>query len=106
MRLPTATLTFLFTDVEGSTRLWDIEPAAARVALAEHDALIETCVHQHHGRLVRTVFRRMSAFSGGCTLEAADAVCGGDRAPFINIVAGLVDKSLCVLSASGATSLA
>jgi class 3 adenylate cyclase len=31
--LPTATVTFLFTDIEGSTRLWEQQPAAIREAL-------------------------------------------------------------------------
>jgi class 3 adenylate cyclase len=38
--LPSGTVTFLFTDLEGSTRLWEEHPEAMRAALAEHDALI------------------------------------------------------------------
>src|SRR5215207_886645 len=52
-RLPTGTITFLFTDVVGSTRLWERHPAAARAALAQHDTFIESCVAQHHGEVVR-----------------------------------------------------
>jgi len=51
--LPTGTVTFLFTDVEGSTRLWERHPDQMRAALAEHDALIEVLVEQHGGRVVR-----------------------------------------------------
>jgi predicted ATPase/class 3 adenylate cyclase/Tfp pilus assembly protein PilF len=51
--LPSGTITFLFTDVVGSTRLWEQHPDAARAALAQHDALIEQCVSQHNGVLVR-----------------------------------------------------
>ena len=36
--LPTGTITFLFTDIEGSTRLWEQHPQAMRGALARHDA--------------------------------------------------------------------
>jgi class 3 adenylate cyclase len=51
--LPTGTVTFLFTDVEGSTRLWERAPDQMRSALAEHDALIEVLAARHGGRVVR-----------------------------------------------------
>jgi class 3 adenylate cyclase/DNA-binding CsgD family transcriptional regulator len=51
--LPTGTVTFLFTDVEGSTRLWELFPDQMRAALARHDALIEGMVKQHQGVVVR-----------------------------------------------------
>jgi class 3 adenylate cyclase len=51
--LPTGTVTFLFTDVAGSTRLWERHPDQMRAALAEHDALIEFLTAQHGGRVVR-----------------------------------------------------
>jgi hypothetical protein len=40
-RLPTGTITFLFTDVVGSTALWDTPPKATRQATVRHDELIE-----------------------------------------------------------------
>ena len=43
--LPIGTITFLFTDVEGSTRLWERLPDAANRALMRHDALIEARLH-------------------------------------------------------------
>ena len=46
-------MTYLFTDVEGSTRLWERDPAAMGAALARHDALIEGAVERHGGALVR-----------------------------------------------------
>src|SRR5262245_50552894 len=51
--LPTGTVTFLFTDVEGSTQLWERHPDRMRAALARHDALIEQAVEQHRGVVVR-----------------------------------------------------
>src|ERR671932_1050025 len=51
--LPTGTVTFLFTDIEGSTALWEQQPAAARAALVRHDALIEQLVAEHGGQVVR-----------------------------------------------------
>ena len=38
--LPTGTVTFLFTDLEGSTRLWEEHPEAMQDALARHDAIV------------------------------------------------------------------
>ncbi len=38
--LPTGTITFLFTDVEGSTRLGEAYPQAMRAVMARHDALL------------------------------------------------------------------
>jgi predicted ATPase/class 3 adenylate cyclase len=51
--LPTGTVTFLFTDIEGSTRLWEEHPDAARQALARHDRLVEEIVERNGGSLVR-----------------------------------------------------
>src|SRR5262245_34644280 len=51
--LPTGTVTFLLTDVEGSTRLWEQHPEATRAALVQHDAIVEFLTEQHHGCVVR-----------------------------------------------------
>ena len=45
--------TFLFTDIEGSTRLWEAEPERMRVALARHDAIAREAVEAHGGRVVK-----------------------------------------------------
>jgi class 3 adenylate cyclase len=37
MRSLTEPITFLFTDIEGSTRLWESHPEPMRQVLAEHD---------------------------------------------------------------------
>jgi predicted ATPase/class 3 adenylate cyclase len=49
-----AAVTYLFSDVEGSTRLWETEPERIGPALARHDALARRCVEQHGGRVVKT----------------------------------------------------
>ncbi len=49
-----AAVTYLFSDVEGSTRLWETEPERIGPALARHDALARHCVEQHGGRVVKT----------------------------------------------------
>ena len=40
MQAPTGTVTFLFTDIEGSSRLWERFPVDMGPALARHDALL------------------------------------------------------------------
>jgi len=45
--LPTGTVTFLFTDVVGSTQLWEQAPKLMGPAMARHDALVERCVIDH-----------------------------------------------------------
>ena len=42
--LPTGTVTFLFTDIEGSTKLWEEQPDTMRLALARHDALLRAVI--------------------------------------------------------------
>ena len=42
--LPTGTVTFLFTDIEGSTCLWQEHPEAMRAASARHDELVRTAI--------------------------------------------------------------
>lgn len=49
-----ATATFLFTDIEGSTRLWEREPGPMQRALARHDAISRAAVSAHRGRLVKS----------------------------------------------------
>src|SRR5579864_1571050 len=55
MSLPSGTVTFLFTDIEGSTRLWEQHPEAMRSALARHDALLRKAIESHHGHVFKTV---------------------------------------------------
>ena len=52
---PTGTVTFLFTDIEGSTRLWEQHPDAMRPALARHEDLLRGCIEQQDGYVFKTV---------------------------------------------------
>lgn len=52
--LPTGTVTFLFTDIEGSTRLWEKYPAAMGAVLARHDALIRDAIGGNDGAVFAT----------------------------------------------------
>jgi class 3 adenylate cyclase len=47
--VPSGTVTFLFTDIAGSTRRWTQHPAAMRAALARHDALLHAGIAAHGG---------------------------------------------------------
>jgi len=52
--LPTGTVTFVFTDVEKSSRLWEAQPEAMRLALARHDAILRESVDSHRGAIVKS----------------------------------------------------
>jgi predicted ATPase/class 3 adenylate cyclase len=47
-------LTFLFTDIEGSTSKWEEQPEQMAQAVGRHDALLRNVVQAHHGRIVKT----------------------------------------------------
>lgn len=47
--LPTGTVTFLLTDVEGSTSLWEADPVGMAVAMARHDELLAIAIEDHRG---------------------------------------------------------
>jgi predicted ATPase/class 3 adenylate cyclase len=51
--LPTGTVTFLFTDLEGSTRLWEQYPEAMQDALARHDAILRDAIATRDGYVVK-----------------------------------------------------
>ena len=53
-RLPTGTVTFLFTDIEGSTKLWELQRESMGAALARHDVLVRDCIERHSGRVIKT----------------------------------------------------
>jgi class 3 adenylate cyclase len=53
--LPSGTLTFLFTDIEGSTTRWEQQPEAMQAALARHDALLRAAILEHGGHVVKTM---------------------------------------------------
>src|SRR6266436_2308578 len=53
--LPTGTVTFLFTDIEGSTTRWEHHPEAMRTALARHDALLRSVITSQGGSVFKMV---------------------------------------------------
>jgi class 3 adenylate cyclase len=50
--LPAGTVTFLLTDIEGSTRLWEAGPEAMEIALRRHDRLLADVIAEHGGTVV------------------------------------------------------
>jgi predicted ATPase/class 3 adenylate cyclase len=68
--LPTGTITFLYTDIEGSTRLWQAAPSTMPLALDRHNAILTEAIEAHNGVVFRTAGDAFcSAFS-----RPADAV--------------------------------
>ena len=53
-RFPSGTVTFLFTDIEGSTQLWEKYPVAMGDALAKHDAILREAIESNHGYVIKT----------------------------------------------------
>jgi class 3 adenylate cyclase/predicted ATPase/Tfp pilus assembly protein PilF len=70
---PTGTVTFLFTDIEGSTALWEEHPDAMQVALARHDALLRHAIESNDGWIVKSTGDGVhAAFAGAANaLEAS-----------------------------------
>jgi predicted ATPase/class 3 adenylate cyclase len=54
VEFPQGTVTFLFTDIEGSTKLWEEASEAMQPALARHDELLKDCIKHNGGLLVKT----------------------------------------------------
>ncbi|EFG77816.1 adenylate/guanylate cyclase catalytic domain protein [Mycobacterium parascrofulaceum ATCC BAA-614] len=78
----TRAVTFLLTDIEGSTAAWEADAEAMAVALARHDELVEQVVTSRGGRLIKTrgegdatfsVFERPSA-AAAAAIEVQDAI--------------------------------
>jgi hypothetical protein len=51
---PSGTVTFLFTDIEGSTRLWESAPDAMRTSLARHEVIVRGAIEAHGGYVFAT----------------------------------------------------
>jgi predicted ATPase/class 3 adenylate cyclase len=68
--LPSGTVTFLFTDVAGSTRLWQDQAEAMKAALARHDEILRGVVVAHGGVVVKMTGDGVHAVFS----DAADAV--------------------------------
>jgi predicted ATPase/class 3 adenylate cyclase len=76
--IPTGIVTLLFTDVEGSTRLWETEPEQMALALRRHDELLHTAIGEAAGYVFKTVGDAFHA-SFATPQAALDAVLAAQR---------------------------
>src|SRR5205085_9675166 len=53
--LPSGTVTFLYTDIEGSTRRWEQSPDAMKAAVERHDAILREAIEANGGIVFRTM---------------------------------------------------
>jgi predicted ATPase/class 3 adenylate cyclase len=75
--LPTGVVTFLLTDIEGSTRLWEANPDGMAEALARHDQLAARAVAAQGGVLLKTRGEGDSTFSVFASVSQAVAAAIG-----------------------------
>jgi class 3 adenylate cyclase len=67
---PSGTVTFLLTDLEGSTRMWEQDPDAMKAAVVRHDEIVEKAIAAKQG----FVFSRMGDGMAAAFSSAGDAV--------------------------------
>ena len=79
-----STLTFLFTDIEGSTSKWEEQPEQMAQAVGRHDGLLREAVQGHGGRIVKTT---------GDGIYAAFETAGDGLAAVIDIQMALLDPA-------------
>ncbi|HYO03038.1 MAG TPA: NB-ARC domain-containing protein [Mycobacterium sp.] len=85
---PSGVVTFLFTDVEGSTRRWEADADAMRTALAAHDEVLRGAIQTHGGFLFKhTGDGVCAAFSS--PKSAVDAAVAAQRALALPVRMGL-----------------
>ncbi len=85
---PSGIVTFLFTDVEGSTRRWESDPDRMRAALAAHDAVLKRTIQTHRGWLFKhTGDGVCAAFAS--PRSAVDAAVDAQRALELPVRMGL-----------------
>ena len=89
-------LTFLFTDVEGSTRLWEQHPQAMLAALAHHNDVLAAAIETHKGSVFKTLGDGFCAVVANAhdalaaAVEAQQALCSaGTQAIRLNVRMGL-----------------
>ena len=76
--LPTGTVTFLFTDIEGSSQLWEKHPEGMKGALAKHDAILRSAIESDHGHVLKSTGDGVCAVFG-TALEAVKAAISAQQ---------------------------
>jgi predicted ATPase/class 3 adenylate cyclase len=76
---PTGTVTFLFTDLEGSTRRWERYPEAMSEALSRHHEILRAAIQANNGRVVKTAGDGVHAVFSTAT-DALEAALEAQRA--------------------------
>ena len=79
-RLPSGTVTFLFTDVEGSTRMWASDTEAMSASLLVHDAILRGAIEGNGGYVFTTAGDSFAA-AFGRVRSGVGRGAGGDGGP-------------------------
>ena len=88
---PSGVVTFLFTDVEGSTRRWETDADGMRAALAAHDEVLRTAIEAHGGFMFKhTGDGVCAAFAS--PRSAVDAAVAAQRALELPVRMGVGDR--------------
>ncbi len=77
--LPSGVVTFLFTDIEGSTRRWEVDPEVMQAALADHDQVLREAIESQGGRVFKHTGDGVCA-AFGSPRSAVDAAVAAQRA--------------------------
>jgi len=91
-QLPSGTVTFVFSDIEGSTRRWQENEPAMRAALERHDAIVRSAMARHTGHVVKhTGDGILAVFAGAAdavaaSVDAQRALCDADWGPLRLVV--------------------
>jgi predicted ATPase/class 3 adenylate cyclase len=75
----TRTVTFLFTDIEGSTQLWERFPEPMQAALVRHDTVLRAAIENNHGHVIKTTGDGLHAVFESAS-DGIAAVVTGQRA--------------------------
>ena len=105
---PSGVVTFLFTDVEGSTRRWEADAAAMRAALLAHDEVSGAAIEAHGGYMFkRTGDGVCAAFaSPKCAVDAAVAAQRALELPVrMGVATGEAELASTLITSTSATAV-